>query len=113
MAALASSTQARVALVLVPVPLVGCVAVPIVDVVGMVVVGHGFVPAAFAVGVGVDLVSDVRLGRAFVPVVVVSAVSVAVVEVVSVVAVGDGDVSAVLPVAMGMIFVGVVSGRHG
>ena len=99
--------------VIVPVPLVGGVAMAVVHVVGVVLVRHGHVAAALAVLVVVALVGGVSGARALVDVAVVGLVEVAVVGVVGVVAVRDGDVAAALAVGMGVSVVGAVFGGGG
>ena len=98
-------------LVIVPVALVGGVAVAVMDVVHVVAVGDGDVATVRAVLVVVAFVDVVLLGLALVPVAFMLAVEVAVVDVVGVVAVGDGDVAAVGAVGVGVAFVGGVG--HG
>src|ERR1700722_19477556 len=82
-------------------------AVPIVHVVDVVAVGHGVVPAALAVLVGVARMRDMFQGS-LVVVAVVRAMRVAVVDVVGVIAVVNGDVAAALTVLVGVVFVDVV-----
>lgn len=86
--------------VFVVVPVVGGVAVAVVDVVDVVAVGNGDVAAAFTVHVVVVRGFGVTGGFAFVEVAVVGAVQVAVVDVVDVIAVRDGDMAAALAVGM-------------
>jgi hypothetical protein len=90
--------------VLVPVPFVGRVPVPVVQVVGVPDVGHGHVAAVRPVPVAVALVWRVPGCLAFVHVIAVDAVNVVAVRVVGVVAVRERDVAAVLSV-------GVLMGR--
>ena len=78
----------------VPVPFVLGVPVSVMDVVDMVTVLHGRVPAAGTVLVRVATVRDMLAGLALVPVAGVGAVEVSVVGVVDVVAVRDLGVSA-------------------
>jgi hypothetical protein len=84
--------------VLVPVVAVGGVPVAVVDVVHVVAVLDGLVPAAGAVLMGMVVVDDMAAERALVPVPFVLAVHVPVVQVVSMVAVLDSDVTTVRPV---------------
>ena len=93
---------------LVPMVAVGGVAMAVVDVVGVVVVGDGFVTAALTMGVGMFAVGDVGVMLAFIPVIVVGVVDVAVVEVVGMVAVLHGNVPAALTMGVRMLGVGVV-----
>ncbi len=81
-----------------------CVPVAIVDVVDVVVVGYGNVPAAATVLMGVALMSDVPVGLTLVDVIVMRPVQVAVVSVIHMVIVGDGHVSAVSAVLVDMAF---------
>src|SRR5438270_192971 len=92
---------------LVPMALVGDVAVGVVEVVDMVAVLHGLVPAPVAVLVGVVVVGVVRQ-LALVPVPVVPAVHVPVVEVVGVAIVLDTWVTAVVGVLVAVLFVRVM-----
>ena len=78
----------------VPVPVVGCVTVPVVDVVDVVPVRHGDVAATLGVLMAVPFVGHVGRSIAFVDVVAVGAVDVTVVGVVGVVPVRHGDVAA-------------------
>ncbi len=97
--------------VLVPVAVVGGVAVPVVRVVHVVAVGHRLVAAALSVVV--VGVRDVDVVVALVPMTVVGPVDVPVVEVVGVVAVVGGDMTAPLPMVMVVLGVGgMVGGRH-
>jgi len=75
-------------------PVVAGVPVTVVDVVDVVAVWDGDVPAAFAVDVVVRAAFGVAAGLTFVVVALVFAVQVAVVDVVDVVAVRDGDMAA-------------------
>ena len=89
----------------VPVTVVGCVAVAIVQVVHVIAVRDGDVTAALAVHVIVVLV-NVVLGRlALVPVALVLTVDVTVVQVVSVIVVGEGNVAAALAVGVRVLVV--------
>jgi hypothetical protein len=97
--------------VVVPVPVVGCVPVPVVYVVGMVPVRHGDVTALRAVLVGVPLMRHVPALCAFVGVVAVGAVKMPVVRVVGVVAVRERDVTTALTVGMLMTLVSGVQSR--
>ena len=97
----------------VPVAFVGGVAVPVVEVVDVIVVGDGDMSAAFPVGVIVSGVLGVALGGALVEVPVVGGVKVPVVDVVDMVAVGDGDMPAAVTVNMGVVGVLEVGGGHG
>jgi hypothetical protein len=94
--------------VLVPVVAVGGVAMPVVDVVGVVAVDDGFVTAALTVGVGMFVVAYVGIMLAFIPVIVMGVVDVAVVEVVGMVAVVHGNVPAALTMGVRMLRVGVM-----
>jgi hypothetical protein len=101
--------------VVVPVTLVGRVAVPVVHVIRVVVVRHGDMPALRAVLMGVPVVNWVLRPGAFVDVVGVRAVDVAVVRVVGVVVVRDRDVAAAVTVDVLMAGMGAVvngSGHH-
>jgi hypothetical protein len=99
--------------VVVPVAFVGGMAVPVVDVVDVIVVGDGDMPAALPVGVIVSGVLAVAVGGAFVEVSVVGGVKVPVVDVVDMVAVGDGDMPAALTVHVGVVGVLLMGGGHG
>lgn len=94
---------------LVPVAIVGCVAVAIVDVIHVVIVRDGNVAAVWAMLVLVRFVRPVLVGLALIPVSVVLAVQVAVVHVINVIFVWNGDVTAVWAVLVGVIFVDCVS----
>jgi len=98
--------------VVVPVAFVGGMAMPVMDVVDVVVVWDGDMPAAFPVGVIVSRVFGVAVSGALVEVPVVGGVKMSVVDVVDVVAVGDGDVSAAVTVDVGVSGVLEVSGGH-
>ena len=92
----------------------GGVPVAFMDVIGVVSMPHGFVPAVVPMAVLMLAVGDVVLEHAFVPVTVVVPVDVAVMEIVGVVAVVDGHVAAVVAMGMTVLFVGVVGGSaHG
>jgi hypothetical protein len=97
----------------VPMAIVGRMAVPVVEVVDMVAVRNGDVPAAFPMGVIVIGVLDVVLGGALVEVPLMGGVKVAVVEVIDVVAVRDGYVPAAFTVDMTVVWVLNVGGAHG
>jgi hypothetical protein len=88
-------------------------AVPVVEVVDMIVVGDGDMSTAFPVGVIVSGVLGVALRGALVEVPVVGGVKVPVVDVVDMVAVRDGDMSAAITVDMGVVGVLFVCGGHG
>ncbi len=88
------------------------VEVTIVQVVDVVTVGNGDVPATRTVLVRVALVDRVPLSGAFVPVVLVLVVEVTIVYVVDVVTVGNGDVPATRTVLMGVILVNDVLSSH-
>lgn len=90
---------------LVPVIVVSCMKVTVVQVVDVVAMGHRRVAAIRSVLMCVLGVFDTLIGRTFVPVIVVLVVSVTVVDVVDVVVVDDGGVPAVGPVHVGMIVV--------
>jgi hypothetical protein len=99
--------------VLVPVLVVGGMAVRVVDVVGVIAVGHCFMPTPIPVGVIVFLVGDMRGVDALVPMPVVGGVDVSVMEIVRVVTVGDRDMATALPMGVGVIVVGgMCVGRH-
>lgn len=97
---------------LVPMAVVGCMAVPVVQIVDVVAVGHGLVATTVAVDVIVAVVGHMSVGPALVPVAVVLAVGVAVVEVVGVLAVGHSDVTTAGGVAMLLVGVGLMGGGH-
>jgi hypothetical protein len=99
--------------VVVPVAFVGGMAVPVVQVVDVIVVGDGHMSTAFSVGVIVSGVLGVALDGAFVEMPVVGSVKVPVVDVVDMIAVGDGYVPAAFTVNMGMVGVLDVSSAHG
>jgi len=99
--------------VIVPVALVGGVAVAVVHVVDVVLVRYGDVAAALAVLVVVPLMGAVAGARTFVDVGLVGLVEVAVVRVVGVVAVRDGDVAAALAVGVRVAVVRAVPGGGG
>jgi hypothetical protein len=79
--------------------------VPVMQVVGVPVMGHGHVAALQSVLVGVVLVRSVPGCLALVHVIIVDPVDVAVINVVGVVAVRERDVAAAL--AVGVLVVGV------
>ena len=97
----------------VPVVFMGGMAVPVVDVVDVIVVRDGDMSAGFAVGVIVSGVLGVALGAALIEVPVVRGVKVAVVDEVDMVPVGDGDVSATVTMHVGVVGVLDVGGGHG
>lgn len=97
----------------VPVPFVGGMSVPVVEVVDMIVVGDGHMSAAFPVGVIVSWVLGVALSGALVEVSVVGGVKVPIVDVVDMVAVGDGDMPAAVTMNVGVVGVLEVRGGHG
>ena len=97
----------------VPVALVSSVAMPVVEVVDVVVVGNGDVPATRTVRVIMILVARVTLGLALVVVPVVFSMQMSVVDVVDVIAIGYGDVAAALAVDVRMVSVLAVRGCHG
>jgi hypothetical protein len=99
--------------VVVPVTFVGGMAVPVVEVVDVIVVGDGDMSAAFPVGVIVSGVLGVALCGALVEVPVVGGMKVPVVDVVDMVAMGDGYMSAGFTVNMGVSGVLAVGGGHG
>jgi hypothetical protein len=99
--------------VLVPVAGVGSVPVPVVDVVDMVPVGDGDMPATVRVLVLVTVVLGVPGGLALVHVILMHTVHVPVVGVVGVVPVGDGDVPAALAVIVGVAGVRLMRGGVG
>jgi hypothetical protein len=88
-------------------------AVPVVEVVDVIVVGDGDMSAAFPVGVIVSGVLGVALCGALVEVPVVGGMKVPVVDVVDMVAMGDGYMSAGFTVNMGVSGVLAVGGGHG
>jgi hypothetical protein len=98
--------------VVVPVTIVGSMAVPVVQVVHVIIVRDSDVSAAFPVRVIVARVLAVALGGALVEVPVVGGVKVPVMDVVDVVAVGDSDMPATVTVDMGVIGVLDVGGGH-
>ena len=97
---------------LIPVVLVFVVEVTIVQVVDVVTVGDGDVPATGAMLVCVILVDRVSLSGAFVPVSLVFVVEVPIVQVVDVITVGDGDVPATRTVLVCVILVNDVFSSH-
>jgi hypothetical protein len=101
--------------VVIPVFFMGGVAVAVMQVVGVVLVRHGDMPAALAVLVVVAVVGGVADRGALVDMVAVNPVDVAVVGVVGVVAVREGDVAAVLAMGVRVAVVYAVfgGGRHG
>ena len=96
----------------VPVALVSGVAMPVVEVVDVVVVREGDVPATWTVGVIMMLVARVTLGLALVVVPVMLSVQMSVVDIVDVIAMGDGDMAAALAVDVRMVSVFAVRGCH-
>lgn len=86
-------------------------AVAVVDVVHMVPVWDGDMPAVGTVLVVMSLVDGVTRGLALVDMVVVCPVEVAVVRVVDVVGVRYGDVAAAASVPVGVVGVGSVCAR--
>ena len=94
---------------LVPVAIVECVAVTIVDVVHVIIVRNSDVAAVWAVLMLVSFVRLVLVVFALIPVAVVLAVQVAIVHVVNVIIVRDGNVPAVWAVLVGVLFVDCVS----
>ena len=88
------------------------VKVTVVQVVDVVTVRDGNVPATRTVLVRVVLVDRVPLSGAFVPVVFMLVVKVTVVQVVDVVTVGDSDVPAARTMLMGVILVNDVLSSH-
>jgi hypothetical protein len=98
--------------VLVVMALVGSVPVPVVDVVRVVAVRQGFMPAAVAVCVRVLLMSDMRQGM-FVIMIPVDGVRVPLMDVVNMTLVRGGGVPALWPVDMVMPGMDIVAGRHG
>ncbi len=90
---------------LVPVAVVGRVAVAVVRVVDVIAVGDRHVAAAVGVLVRMLPMGLVILGFALVHMVVVKRVKVAVVRVVDVIAVGNGNVAAAGTMGMGMVCV--------
>ena len=98
---------------LVPMAVVKCVAVAVVDVVDMVAVGNGLVTTARTVLVFVVLMGDVLFRYTFIPMAVVLAVGVTVVDVVDVVAVWHGFVATVWPMGVGVVVVFSAGEAHG
>jgi hypothetical protein len=96
----------------VPMALVSSVAMPVVEVVDVVVVGEGDVPATRTVSVIMILVERVTLGLALVVVPVVLSVQMSVVDIVDVITMRDGDVAAALAVDVRMVRVFAVRGCH-
>jgi hypothetical protein len=90
----------------------GSMAVPVVDVVDVIIVGDGDVSAAFPVDVIVSGVLGVAPIAALVEVSVVGGVEVPVVDVVDMVAVGDGDMPAAVTVNVGMAGMLDMGGGH-
>ena len=84
----------------VPVPRVGRVPVPVVNVIGVVLVRHRHVAALRPVFVGMALVRHMRGQAALVDVVAVNSVNMALVHVVGVIAVRERDVAAAFAVDM-------------
>ena len=99
-------------LVVVPVALMGGVAVAVVEVVHVIAVGDGNVAAALAMLVSVILMNVVLGGLALVPVSLVLAVDVAIVYEVDVIAVRESDMSAAFAVGVLVVGVGSVSHNH-
>ena len=87
----------------VPVALVGGVAVTVVKVVHVIAVGDGNVAATLAVLVSVIFMDVVLSSLALVPVALVLAVDVTVVSEVGVIVVWEGDVAAALAVGVGVL----------
>jgi hypothetical protein len=99
--------------VLVPVSFVGCVTVPIVDVIDVVTVSDSLMPTAVSMGVLMGGVLHMRQD-ALVVVVVVGAVGVAIVDVIDMSLVLDSRMAATGSVLMGVIFMHVALSRtHG
>jgi hypothetical protein len=98
---------------LVPVISVGCVTVPIVDVIDVVTVRHSIMPTTFSVGVLMVGVLHMRQ-VALVIMIVVGAMGVAIVDVIDMPLVLDSRMSAPRSVSMGVIFMHAVFTRtHG
>ena len=95
----------------VPVPVVGGVAVPVVQVVGVIVVWHGHVTALRPVVMVMSFMGRMLRVPAFVHVVIVDAVDMAVVRVIGVIAVRELEVAASL--AVGVRVIGVRSVLNG
>ena len=89
--------------VLVPMILVRGMTVPVVHIVHVITMLHGFVPAASVVLVIVAFVHCMHTAVALVPVVVVSDMCVAVVQIVDMIAVLDRGMPAVWPMQVRMI----------
>jgi hypothetical protein len=87
-------------------------AMPVVEIVDVIVVGDGDVSAAFPMRVIVSVMLGVALGGALVEVPVVSSMKVSIVDVVDMVAVGDSDVSAAVTVNVAVVNVLAVSLGH-
>jgi hypothetical protein len=96
----------------VPVALVSSVAMPVVEVVDVVVVGEGDVPATRTVSVIMILVERVTLWLALVVVPVVLSVQMSVVDIVDMITMGDGHVAAALAMDVRMVSVFAVRGCH-
>jgi len=96
----------------VPVALVSSVAMPVVEVVDVVAMGNGDVPATRTVPVVVILVERVTLGLALVVVPVVLGVQMSVVDVVDVITMGNGDVAAAVTVDVRVVSVFAMGGCH-
>jgi hypothetical protein len=79
------------------------VTVPVVDIVDVIIMGHGDVPAVRTVDVVMVSVLLMPFSPAFIDMVAMHGVHVTVVGVVGVVAVGNGNVSASLTVDVGMV----------
>jgi hypothetical protein len=94
--------------VLVPVAVVGGVAMAVVDVIGVITVLHRLVPTALAMGVQVVVMGHVDVGRALVPMLIVIAMSMAIVEIVGMVTVYNSDVTAAHAMDVRMIVVCLV-----
>jgi hypothetical protein len=99
--------------VIVPVAFVGGMAMSVVEVVDVIVVGHGDMSATFPMGVLVSGVLGVAFGGALVEVPLVGSVKVPVVEVIDMVAVRDGYMPAAVTVNVGVVGVLEMGGGHG
>ena len=100
-------------LMLVVVALVGGVMVPVMGVILMIAVSHGFMPAAVAVHVGVLLMGDVRQAMLVVVVAAIVFLNMALVDVVHVALVRGSGMPALWPMGMVMIRMQVVLSGHG
>jgi hypothetical protein len=98
--------------VVVPVAFVRGMAVPVMEIVDVIVVGNADMSAAFAVSVVMAGVLRVALSGALVEMSLVSGVKMPVVDVVDMVVVGYGHMSTALTVNVGVVGVLEVGGGH-